>query len=153
MPRSLGTTGLVLSSQPTLLKWLHVLWKPLLQRKNRHRVREDKKNAWGKVIGERRMVRHPYICSMTPSALLVLHEGAQKIEKEAVVLGYLSDQWPVKVTIIRGVGFWRARGNAGPLSGGPHRQGARVNLDTVSSTIKPTISRGHRQQTEPFWPE
>lgn len=99
------------------------------------------------------MGRHPYICSTTPSALLVLHEGAQKIEKEAVVLGYLSDQWPVKVTIIRGVGFWRARGNAGPLSGGPHRQGARVNPDTVSSTIKPTFSRGHRQQTEPFWPE
>lgn len=77
---------------------------------------------------------------MTLSALLVLHEGAQKIEKEAVVLGYLSDQWPVKVTIIRGVGFWRARGNAGPLSGGPHPQGARVNLDTVFSTNKPTTA-------------
>lgn len=31
---------------------------------------------------------------------MVLHEKAQRIKKKAVVSGYLSDQWPVKVPVI-----------------------------------------------------
>lgn len=56
---------------------------------------------------------------MTPSVtILLLHEEAERIEEKAVVCDQSGNQWPVKVTAIRGVGT--AGGNATPLTGGPH---------------------------------
>lgn len=53
----------------------------------------------------------------------------------------------------RGTNCGRAGGNAAPFSRRPHWQRVRVNLDTVTSTIKPTIDRDHKPQIKSACPE
>lgn len=115
MPWSLRTTYLVLTSQLRITNVAALGSGSPHCRVERQWVRGNKRGVWGKVLSKPRVGGCSHFCS-TPSLVLVLHEEACRLEKEAVV----RTRGPVKALVIRGVStdFQRAGGNASSLSRG-----------------------------------
>lgn len=149
MPWSLRTTYLVLTSQLRITNVAALGSGTPHCRVERQWVRRNKRRVWGKVLRKPRVGGRSHFCS-TPSLVLVLHEEASRLEKEAVV----RTRWPVKAQSLEGwAQAFRGLEATLPLYQGVCADRERAKLEAISSTIKLTMNRDHRQQKRTFWPE